>query len=596
MKKNYLLLVVFTFCSIWAFAQKQRVENFVEKNKRPVINQSNLINNNLINNKMVTVTENIPAHFKIVTSDAKDLKSFNFNSKVLKTPAASLQVFYPRPLGTYLRGLGWVNSADVPGVYSSWPIIVSPAVKELIFEPYSNSSTVTYTWTLNGGKVDLSGYVNGNNEMVFTGVPNGVYYVPELNGQQAGETATYAYGYYDMNNESVEYQYLMTSSSIVAPITNADALLGGLYVGWQETEFFGPGCVIDGIRQTAILSLYQKPLAPLYVKNIEILIISGTDDVSTAIPAGKTLTLNVRSLNDNGTIGDIIATSTASASNITSINNFGYITFNFGYFDDLGIFTPRTLLLDKTFIVELAGYDQTYDFKVLIAANREMGGSAYSVHGNTVKTFNWDDGSNAIDLWIQLNGAYNCLEFESGQDKCVVDNNGGEVLFYNEVGGEYYYPALYSSLPAKDLKADTPDTWLTFEGFDETNYENSGVLVPKVSGTALPADITGRTGRIVIVSEGIKTTLYVKQGNVDWPTAISSVQPVETRACRQGDNFELSYPAAATSVSVYTIAGQRIADHKLNPSGAYTLPVANWAKGVYILKFNGANSAVKILK
>ncbi|MDR0683419.1 MAG: T9SS type A sorting domain-containing protein, partial [Dysgonamonadaceae bacterium] len=65
---------------------------------------------------------------------------------------------------------------------------------------------------------------------------------------------------------------------------------------------------------------------------------------------------------------------------------------------------------------------------------------------------------------------------------------------------------------------------------------------------------------------------------------------------RQGDNFLLSYPTSATSVSVYNVAGQRMGEYKLDAKGKYTLPVTDLAKGIYILKFNGTNSAVKIIR
>jgi hypothetical protein len=80
-------------------------------------------------------------------------------------------------------------------------------------------------------------------------------------------------------------------------------------------------------------------------------------------------------------------------------------------------------------------------------------------------------------------------------------------------------------------------------------------------------------------------------------TAISTIMPKSaSKVFRQGDDFVLSYPSAATSVSVYNITGQRVAEYKLNATGTYTLPAANLANGVYVLKFNGANSTVKILK
>ncbi|KAA6301974.1 MAG: hypothetical protein EZS26_001790 [Candidatus Ordinivivax streblomastigis] len=80
-------------------------------------------------------------------------------------------------------------------------------------------------------------------------------------------------------------------------------------------------------------------------------------------------------------------------------------------------------------------------------------------------------------------------------------------------------------------------------------------------------------------------------------TGIPTIAKDATKAVRQGNDFVLSYPTSTSSVSVYNVAGQRIAEYKLNATGTYTLPAANLANGVYVLKFNDAQStAVKILK
>jgi hypothetical protein len=107
--------------------------------------------------------------------------------------------------------------------------------------------------------------------------------------------------------------------------------------------------------------------------------------------------------------------------------------------------------------------------------------------------------------------------------------------------------------------------------------------------------------------------IFVVDGTLDWRLASyafmirANVEPgavkigdVTTQtlaqAARQGDNFLLSYPAGVSSVSVYNVAGQKVAEYKLNASGTYTMQTANLANGVYVLKFNGSNTVVKILK
>ncbi|MDR1369033.1 MAG: T9SS type A sorting domain-containing protein [Dysgonamonadaceae bacterium] len=140
-----------------------------------------------------------------------------------------------------------------------------------------------------------------------------------------------------------------------------------------------------------------------------------------------------------------------------------------------------------------------------------------------------------------------------------------------------------------------PD-WISL-GTPVGNPTTGNVTLP-VTVAALPAGISGRSANINMASFGCDLILQVKQGDADWALGISNstLKPQAVAVARHGDDFVLSYPASATSVAVYNIAGQRVAEYELNVTGTYTLPAGNLAKGVYVLKFNGTNSAIKILK
>jgi hypothetical protein len=91
-------------------------------------------------------------------------------------------------------------------------------------------------------------------------------------------------------------------------------------------------------------------------------------------------------------------------------------------------------------------------------------------------------------------------------------------------------------------------------------------------------------------------TFYIRLNLGEASVRIAALVKESTKAARQGDDFKLTYPASATSVAVYNVTGQRVGEYKLNASGSYTLPAAGWANGVYILKFNGSNTTVKVIK
>jgi hypothetical protein len=95
---------------------------------------------------------------------------------------------------------------------------------------------------------------------------------------------------------------------------------------------------------------------------------------------------------------------------------------------------------------------------------------------------------------------------------------------------------------------------------------------------------------------GSSLVIQIKQGDAEYLSGISNVQTEAIQVIRQGNSFQLTYPKAAQSVAVYNIAGQKVAEKALNASGMDFLPAAHLANGVYILKFNGINATVKVIK
>jgi hypothetical protein len=99
-------------------------------------------------------------------------------------------------------------------------------------------------------------------------------------------------------------------------------------------------------------------------------------------------------------------------------------------------------------------------------------------------------------------------------------------------------------------------------------------------------------------SEGSGTSVYVDNITINGPTGLHSIDPVKNvKVTVQADRFVLSYPAGTTSIAVYNVAGQKIAEYTLNPDGKQSIPTAGLPKGVYILKFAGkTGETVKVIK
>ena len=113
----------------------------------------------------------------------------------------------------------------------------------------------------------------------------------------------------------------------------------------------------------------------------------------------------------------------------------------------------------------------------------------------------------------------------------------------------------------------------------------------------LPEDVLGRSANVTVQAPGCEMTLKFKQGDADWYTGISTVSSNAVKVFSQGDRFVLACPAGTSSVAVYSVAGQKVAEYPLNSAGTCSIPAARLPKGVYILKFAGkTNETVKVVK
>jgi hypothetical protein len=68
----------------------------------------------------------------------------------------------------------------------------------------------------------------------------------------------------------------------------------------------------------------------------------------------------------------------------------------------------------------------------------------------------------------------------------------------------------------------------------------------------------------------------------------------DVKVMANASSLELTYPSSVTSVNVYNAAGQQVAAYTLNGSRS-SISTQNWAKGIYMLKFNNGRS-VKIIR
>lgn len=587
MKKFYSLLIIGLFASL-SFAQTKK-DYYPSK---PV----NSIIVNKADSKKVRIESSGLANMQVFSSPLQDLKSFDFSPSI-EIAADPLVAIYPTPPGALYVGMTPEYMAVSTAVQ-----LKAPAQVTIPFIPYTNNENATFSWAINNGSIDLNEEVNeyGVLDHYLSILPDGyIHYMPELTGTAGNEKVTFKLG------QNVQYQEIYAGHNETEGLTLVNNNLnrpsgGNLYTGYQNGDNFGPSYSFEGVPCDGILSVMPQMTSPLYTESVDVFVYA-PNGAENVMPADGELKLELFYLDENGNFGeDLIATATATSENYTDAgNNHGSFRFIFKDIED-GFVTevPITIGTKARIAVLITGFDQNWDINFFMGAN-PVQGSAYTVHGDKIKTFAYSNSPNtpANDLYINFNGIFNCLAIDEATNNLTIPVEGGLGTWYDsEENKSYNNVIVFSSFgisEANDLWMVDISDWLKFSYSDEY-FETDKVLFFYLEGEALPNGINGRLGSLTLGSYGVTATINVKQGDV---TGIDNNEIEITKAVRQGENFLLSYPKGVNVVSVYNLAGQCIGEYQLNESGQYILPAQDLTNGVYILKFKGnKNINVKILK
>ncbi|MDR0732671.1 MAG: choice-of-anchor J domain-containing protein [Dysgonamonadaceae bacterium] len=196
---------------------------------------------------------------------------------------------------------------------------------------------------------------------------------------------------------------------------------------------------------------------------------------------------------------------------------------------------------------------------------------------------------------FDMNVTYPFLRSNNGVYQYAAPNEGGNVdfdihSFWHPDLWEYTYPDNWT------FTGDVPSDWVTIGEY--IGDPEASIATLPVSVSALPDGISGRSADITIQSPGCSLILQFKQGDADYgTTSVAAVKTATTSAVCVGNRFLLSYPEGMKQVAIYTVAGQKTGSWRLPAGGKFSVPVAGWGKGVYILRFSGDRTeAVKVVK
>lgn len=183
--------------------------------------------------------------------------------------------------------------------------------------------------------------------------------------------------------------------------------------------FFGSSPVVesgDTIYPTKIITKYDKPQRKLYVKSITLAL--GADGFDPADPETQDkLNVGTLTLNVIGEEGNIIATSTATNENLStlSVKPGRLLTFYFKNESAFGEILNQGFTVDEAFSIEIEGLTRESSFGIYSALS-----CVYESKSATL----YEDGqlrNLSYDPYIMLNGIYPTLE-------CYAEVNGGEVM------------------------------------------------------------------------------------------------------------------------------------------------------------------------
>jgi hypothetical protein len=509
----------------------------------------------------------------------------------VKVGLPSVEALYRQPMGYFY----WTFNENYD-MYSS-SALLGPAYLPTRWYNFSSEDAETFLWQFTDPTFASDNPVEFSDVHPVITYPYAQFDLPVLTASAANAgSSTYVWdGLFVQTGGSAEAQST-TGESTALGAGNYDLGLGFSSGQYSATGYiFGTGSMdFWGAKLDAIANYFEKPLSKYLIDKFWI-----SCGQFVASPDAE-LQLIIRRVGEDGSLKDTITTSVCYGADVQKIstdnNGYSYYTIPFTFKDidpETGREVDTYLEIEDALLVELKyteGQGQVTSIDPFFQ----------SENGPTLE-------NNAYIYLIANDRRY----FFPVSELLTPDTYTSFLFNMNAI-----YPFLYTEDNKYDAPANggtknfdiipywNPDGWWLEEELPDwievgtpTNT-STGVSLP-VTVAALPSGTAGRSANIKIASYACDLTLQVKQGDADWlSTGIAPLQTSAgvTKVARQGDNFVLSYPASATSVSVYNVTGQKVAEHKLNAGGSYTLPAANWAKGIYILKFNGTNNAVKVLK
>ena len=558
-----------------AMAASAAVPNYLQHLKANAnLPQVNLLNKTAIEGRTTT-------NLKVNDlSKVKPVERFSVKAEA----ASALQAPLYAPLGLYYEGLG----TDYKVLYNMF--MVCPPFTDVAYANASGQKTSLWAYGI-GDETTAGGdsYTSTDQNLVVN-YPITFSSAPKLT--VADGSAWQAHSY-DQNNSDLNFTVVSTglfhSGKAPASIAVQPFNLYWAVADKKQNYYFGSDCKAgaDGVA-----TLFPEPAVPYCVLQARMLFL----DLNLKNDAE--LTLNVYEVAEDGSVSDTkYAVGKAGADDITKVAEGLYAaTFTFYKEDDLGGLTETVLYPESDLIFQLTGFKDNSNI------------SFSSV------CFNWpfldDEQTTDIvypyevgyltreDHYVPFSklfeGVHNspCLFLDGymgGIELDKTDNhfadNGGSVELSVTASPEYLFTDYAENIKEYLIVENEIPDWLSISvSYDET----SGTKF-QIEADPLPAGVTGRRADISFSTAlGGREVFVATQGDA----SVAGVEATNSKVSVVDGNFVVESDNA-TSVAVYNLAGQKVAEAAF--AGKATVPAADLAKGVYVVKFND-NTVVKVAK
>lgn len=336
--------------------------------------------------------------------------------------------------------------------------------------------------------------------------------------------------------------------------------------------------------------VFDEPAVPYYVETARMLI------KNVSLKNGAELTLNVYKINDDGTLGDKIAVGKAGKDDVKVVgSDICAVTFNFFEEDELGGLSKVSFYPETALFYEFTGFKDNSNISfdsmcfnwpyvddegtIPTSYPAEVG---YFLSGGKMIPFSalFEDTYSAPVLFVDalmgslsLDKSSNHFADNGGSLDVAVETN--LTMFKDYAANPVQYYAVESELP----------DWLTIS----VSYDATKGTVFNFKADPLPEGVSGRRADVSFTTViGGREVFVATQGNA----SVAGVEATNSKVSVVDGNFVVESDNA-TSVAVYNLAGQKVAEAAF--AGKATVPAADLAKGVYVVKFND-NTVVKVAK